>query len=90
MARMLEWFPIPFSSGQRFVRIFHHVRILHHDLSILSDLHGMAHSFIELCKHLCITGQDWKLWEPLRKQGCPKSLGRGERQGHDVLMLWEI
>ena len=53
-------------------------------------LHGMAHSFIELCKHLCITGQDWKLWEPLRNQECPKSLGSGERQGHDLLVLWEI
>ena len=43
-ARILKWFAIPFSSGPHFVRT------LHHDLSVLSTLHGMAHSFIELNK----------------------------------------
>ena len=43
-ARILKWFAIPFSSEPRFVRT------LHHDPSVLSVLHGMAHSFIELDK----------------------------------------
>ena len=43
-AGILKWFAIPFSSGLRFVRT------LHHDPSILGDLHGMAHSFFELDK----------------------------------------
>ena len=45
-ARILEWVAISFSSGPCFVRI------LHYDLSILGGLHGMAHSFTELHKHL--------------------------------------
>ena len=43
-ARILKWFAIPFSSRPHFVRT------LHHDPSVLGDLHGMAHSFIELDK----------------------------------------
>ena len=43
-ARILKWFAVPFSSGPLFVRP------LHHDPSVLGDLHGMAHSFIELDK----------------------------------------
>ena len=43
-ARILKWLAIPFSSEPRFVRT------LHHDPSVLSVLHGMAHSFIELDK----------------------------------------
>ena len=43
-ARILKWFAIPFSSGPRFVRTFHH------DPSILGGLPGMAHSFTELDK----------------------------------------
>ena len=43
-ARILKWFVIPFSSGPCFVRT------LHHDLSVLVALHGIAHSFIELDK----------------------------------------
>ena len=43
-ATILKWFVIPFSSRPRFVRT------LHHDPSVLGDLHGMAHSFIELDK----------------------------------------
>ena len=39
---MLKWFAIPFSSGPCFVKT------LHQDPSILSGLHGMARSFIEL------------------------------------------
>ena len=42
-ARILEWFAISSSSGPHFVRR------LHYDLSIL---HGVAHSFTELCKSL--------------------------------------
>ena len=40
-ARVLKWFPIPFSSGPHFART------LHHYLSIFG---GMAHSFTELYK----------------------------------------
>ena len=43
-ARMLKWFPIPFSNGPRFVRT------LHPDLSILGGPTRLAHSFIELDK----------------------------------------
>ena len=44
-ARILKWFAIPFSSRPHFVRTFHH------DPSVSwVDLHGMAHSFIELDK----------------------------------------
>ena len=42
-ARILKWFAIPFSS------VPHFARTLHHDPSWV-DLHGMAHSFIELDK----------------------------------------
>ena len=40
----MKWFGIPFSSGQRFVRI------LHHDPSNLKALYGMAQSFMEFYK----------------------------------------
>ena len=43
-ARILKCFAIPFSSGSP------SVRTLHHDLSVLVALHGMAHIFIELDK----------------------------------------
>ena len=48
-ARILKWFPIPFSRGPCFVRM------LHHDPSVLTPpswaaLHSMSHSFIELDK----------------------------------------
>ena len=43
-ARIQKWFAIPFFNGSRFVRT------LHHDLSILVTLYGMANSFIELDK----------------------------------------
>ena len=42
-ARILMWFAIPFSSGPRFVRTFHH------DLFWVA-LHSMSHSSIELDK----------------------------------------
>ena len=42
--RILKWFAIPFSSGPCFIRT------LHHDMSILGGLYGMAYSFIELDK----------------------------------------
>ena len=42
VARILECFVIPFSSGPYLVRI------LQSDTSILDDPAGMAHSFIEL------------------------------------------
>ena len=44
MVRILKWFAIPFSSGPLCVRT------LHHDPSVLDDLHSMAHSFFELDK----------------------------------------
>ena len=47
MAKMLEWFAIPSSSGPHFVRT------LHCDLSILSDPAQHGHSFIESHSHLC-------------------------------------
>ena len=43
-ARILNCFAIPFSSGPRLVRTFHH------DLSIWVALLSMAHGFIELDK----------------------------------------
>ena len=42
--RILKWFAIPFSSGQHFVRTFHH------DPTSWLTLHVMSHSFIELDK----------------------------------------
>ena len=47
VARILECFVIPFSSGP------HLVSILQSDTSILGGPAGMAHSFIELCRPLC-------------------------------------
>ena len=41
-ARILKWFPIPFSSGPCFIRA------LHHDPSVLGGPTCMTHSFIEL------------------------------------------
>ena len=41
-ARMLKWFAIPFSSGQRFVRTLHTTR-----RSWMAP-QGMAHNFTEL------------------------------------------
>ena len=58
-ARILKWFAIPFSSRPRFVRT------LHHDPSVLGDLHGMAHSFIELDKavvHVICLVSFLRLW----------------------------
>ena len=52
-ARILKWFPIPFSSGPHFVRTLHHIH-----LSWVS-LHGMAHSFIELDKTMIHV---WSVW----------------------------
>ena len=46
VARILEWFAIPSSSGPRFVKT------LHCDPSWVA-LHSMAYSFTELCKPLC-------------------------------------
>ena len=43
-ARMLKWFAIPFSSGQRFVRTLHMTR------ASWVALQGMAHNFTELDK----------------------------------------
>ena len=43
-ARILKWFSVPFSSGPQFGRT------LHHDLSILGGLPGMAQRFTELDK----------------------------------------
>ena len=43
-ARILKWFPIPFSSGPCFIRA------LHHDPSVLGGPTCMTHSFIELDK----------------------------------------
>ena len=45
-ARILEWFATSSSSGPRCART------LHYEESWVA-LHGMAHSFIELCKPLC-------------------------------------
>ena len=45
MTSILWWFAIPSSSGLRFFNT------LCYDLSRVA-LHGMAHSFIELCKPL--------------------------------------
>ena len=44
-ARIQEWFPVPSYSGPHFVRT------LYYNLSWVA-LHGMAYSFIELCKPL--------------------------------------
>ena len=58
-ARILKWFAIPFSSRPHFVRT------LHHDPSVLGDLHGMAHSFIELDKavvHVICLVSFLRLW----------------------------
>ena len=46
VARTLEWFAVPSSSGPHFVRT------CNYDLSVLVALHSMAHSLIELCKPL--------------------------------------
>ena len=43
-SRILKWFAFPVSSGPCFVRT------LHHDLSVLGALQGLAQSFIELDK----------------------------------------
>ena len=45
-ARTLEWFAIPSTSEPGFIRTFYY------DSSIWVALHGMTHSFIELCKPL--------------------------------------
>ena len=45
-ARTLEWFAIPSSGEPGFIRTFYC------DSSIWVALHGMTHSFIELCKPL--------------------------------------
>ena len=46
-ARLLAWVAISSSGGPRFVGT------LHYDPSVLVVLHGVAHSFTELCKPLC-------------------------------------
>ena len=46
VARTLEWFAVPSSSGPHFVRT------CNYDLSVLVALHSIAYSFAELCKTL--------------------------------------
>ena len=46
-ARILEWVAISFSGGSHFVKLF---TMTHPSWGAL---HGMAHSFTELCKLLC-------------------------------------
>ena len=54
--RIPKWFAIPFSSGPHFVRT------LHHDLSILGGLHGVAHSFIDLDKAVSVQESPAEVW----------------------------
>ena len=76
VTRVLEWFAIPSSSGP------HCVRTVHYDCLSWVTLHGMAHSFTELCKPLSTT----RLWSmkrttpiyspPNPTQGCLLDGGR--------------